>query len=167
MGLSDIGLWTQTIGLSDIGLKKLSVAPQSRQNARLFLQSSELGLPHLHLLTRRPVCPPPSPLVRGGGGHTRLQERGWGFQFRRGDIHCGTLGIYVLYGLPQCPAQFFFFFFKYFLGDFFFFSPSSAYINIHHFPRRLPEKSYLSKCGRKILIFKYKTYGQYFSISFY
>jgi hypothetical protein len=38
---------------------------QSRQSARLFLQSSELGLPRP--LNRRRVCPPP-PLVQGGGG---------------------------------------------------------------------------------------------------
>ncbi len=66
---------------------------QSRQSAKLFLKSSELGLPHP--LTRRLVCLPP--MVRGEG-HTRLggQGRG-GVQFRRGDIHCGTLGTYVLY----------------------------------------------------------------------
>jgi len=46
--------------------------PQSRQNARFFLQSSELGLP-----TPSPEgeCVPPS-LVPGG--HSRLRERGWG-----------------------------------------------------------------------------------------
>ncbi len=42
---------------------------QSRQSARLFLQSSELGIPHL--LTRRRDCPP-------GSGHPLLRERGWG-----------------------------------------------------------------------------------------
>ncbi len=47
--------------------------PQSRQSAKRFLQSSELGLPHPFNL-RRSV--PPHPLVRGG--HTRLRERGWG-----------------------------------------------------------------------------------------
>ncbi len=67
---------------------KIWTRPQSRQSAKLFLQSSELGLPHP--LTRRRVCPP-YPSV-----HTRSQERGMGeSQFRRGDIHCGTLGIYV------------------------------------------------------------------------
>jgi hypothetical protein len=45
---------------------------QSRQSARLFLQSSELGLPHP--LTFRQVCP--LPLVQGGGVHTHLRERG-------------------------------------------------------------------------------------------
>jgi hypothetical protein len=45
---------------------------QSRQSARLFLQSA-------------------------GEGHTRLRERGWGVPIRtRGERHCGTLGIFVL-----------------------------------------------------------------------
>ncbi len=61
---------------------------QSRQSAKLFPQSSELGPPHP--LTRRRVCTPP-PLVPGGG-HTRLRERGWGSpNFDEGDRHCGTL----------------------------------------------------------------------------
>ncbi len=47
--------------------------PQSRQSARLFLQSSELGPPR-NPLTRRRVCPPP---LIPGEGHTRLRERGW------------------------------------------------------------------------------------------
>ncbi len=41
----------------------------------------------------------PHPLVRGEG-HTRWWERGcdsvWKCQFQRGDIHCGTLYMYVL-----------------------------------------------------------------------
>ncbi len=46
---------------------------QSRQSARFFLPSSELGLPRPH--NHRRVCtPPPPPLVEGG--HTRLQVRG-------------------------------------------------------------------------------------------
>ncbi len=45
------------------------IRPQSRQSARLFLQSSELG-------------PPPHP-----------------FTHRRGDRQCGTVGIHVLCGL--------------------------------------------------------------------
>ncbi len=47
---------------------------QSRQSARLSLQSCELGPP-----TPSPVgewCFPP-PLVPGGRGYTRLRERGW------------------------------------------------------------------------------------------
>jgi hypothetical protein len=47
--------------------------PQSRQSARLFLQSSELRLPHP--LTRRRVCPP---LVQGEGAHSLAGEGGWG-----------------------------------------------------------------------------------------
>ncbi len=45
--------------------------------------------------------PPPHPqasvfpyLGSGGGGPTRLQERGWGSEFGQGDRHCGTLGKY-------------------------------------------------------------------------
>jgi hypothetical protein len=59
--------------------------PQSRQSAKLFLQSSELGLPHP--LTGRRVCVPLPPLVPGGGGggHTGRRDR-----------HSGTLGKYVL-----------------------------------------------------------------------
>jgi hypothetical protein len=41
---------------------------------KLFLQSSELGLPHP--FTRRRVCPPP--LVPGGGGGTYACGRGEG-----------------------------------------------------------------------------------------
>ncbi len=60
---------------------------QSTQSTNLFLQSSELGLPHS--LNRRRVCPPP--LYSRGMGHTRLRERGWGgSQFQRGNTHCGT-----------------------------------------------------------------------------
>ncbi len=54
---------------------------RSRQSAKLFLQSSESGLPQP--LTCRRVW------GRGGGG----------FQFQRGDRHCGILGIYVLWVL--------------------------------------------------------------------
>ncbi len=52
-----------------------SLNPQSRQSARLFLQSSELGLPHP--LTRR-VCSP-SPLLQvacGRGGGVPILTRG-------------------------------------------------------------------------------------------
>jgi hypothetical protein len=51
---------------------------QSRQSAKLFTQSSELGLP---IPTPSPagwcVRSPPPPFG-SGGGHTRLQVRGWG-----------------------------------------------------------------------------------------
>jgi hypothetical protein len=46
---------------------------QKRQDAKLFLQSSELRLPHP--LTRRRVCI--SLLWFWREGHTRLRERGW------------------------------------------------------------------------------------------
>jgi hypothetical protein len=46
-------------------------ASQSKKSAKLFIQSSELGL--LQPLARRRVCPP---LLRGEG-HTRWRERGW------------------------------------------------------------------------------------------
>ncbi len=69
-----------------------SSTPQSRQSAKLYLKSSELGLPQP--LTRRRVCPPPPGL---GGGAFSLARVGLGeSQFRRGDIHSGTLYIYVL-----------------------------------------------------------------------
>ncbi len=63
--------------------------PQSRQSARLFLQSSELGLPQP--LTRRQVCPP-HPLVPGGGG-TLAGGRGGGrvpIPTRGLTLFCGT-----------------------------------------------------------------------------
>ncbi len=50
--------------------------PQSRQSAKPFLQSSELGLPYP--LNRRQVCSPLLWFRTGGGGYTRLRERGWG-----------------------------------------------------------------------------------------
>ncbi len=56
-----------------------------------FLQSSESGFPHP--LTSRRVRPPPF-WFGGEGKHSQGGEGG--SQFRRGDRHCGTLGIYVL-----------------------------------------------------------------------
>jgi hypothetical protein len=47
--------------------------PQCRQSAKLFLQSSELELPHP--LARRRVCPPS--LWFGEEGHTRWRKKGW------------------------------------------------------------------------------------------
>jgi hypothetical protein len=46
--------------------------PQRRQSPKLFLKSSEVGLPQP--LPRWRVCPPP-PIT--GGRHTRQRERGW------------------------------------------------------------------------------------------
>jgi hypothetical protein len=70
--------------------------PQSRQSAKPFLQSLELELGLPQPLTRMRVCPPP--LVPGGGAHSLAREGGgWPeSQFQRGDIHCGTLYMYVL-----------------------------------------------------------------------
>jgi hypothetical protein len=53
-----------------------------------------LGLPKP--LPRRRVCPPPPPPVLGGGAHSLAREGLGESQFRREDIHCGTLYIYVL-----------------------------------------------------------------------
>jgi hypothetical protein len=40
----------------------------------------------------------PSPLVPGGGAHSLAREGLGESQFRRGDVHCGTIYIYVLCG---------------------------------------------------------------------
>ncbi len=78
----------------------VSLMSHSRQSAKLFLQSSELGLP-------QPLKPPPL-LVPGGGAHTLAKEGVREYQFRRGDIHCGTLYMYVLCAsCPQSKAAFF------------------------------------------------------------
>ncbi len=74
--------------------RKGGVRPQSRQSAKRFLQSLKLGLPQP--LTRMRVCPPP--LIPGGGAHSLAREGVGESQFRRGDIHCGTLYKYVLCG---------------------------------------------------------------------
>jgi hypothetical protein len=66
--------------------------PQSRLCAKLFLQSSELGLPQP--LSHRRVSPPPS-LCPGGAVHSLAREGVGVSQFQRGDIHCGTL--YTVY----------------------------------------------------------------------
>jgi hypothetical protein len=65
---------------------------QSRQSAKLFLKSSELGLPQP--LTRRLVWPPPP--VLGGGAHSLAREGLGKSQIQRGDLHYGTLYIYEL-----------------------------------------------------------------------
>ncbi len=59
------------------------VQAQSRQSAKLFLQSSELELPHP--LTRWPVVVPPPPLVPGGG-----DSLPGGVPIPTRDIHCGS-----------------------------------------------------------------------------
>ncbi len=71
------------------------------QSAKLFLQSSELGLPHL--LTRRRVCTL-HPFGCGGGAHSLAGQGVGESQFGRGDRHCGTLGIYLICGtMGQLP----------------------------------------------------------------
>jgi hypothetical protein len=61
--------------------------PQSRQSAKLFLQSLELGFP-TPLAAGECASPPLGP---GGRVHS-LAAKGVGeFQFRRGDIYCGAL----------------------------------------------------------------------------
>jgi hypothetical protein len=64
---------------------------QSRQSAKLFLQSSELGLHQP--LTRRRVCPPPPNLWYRGEGHTRWRERGWESPNSDGGTYTVVLGI--------------------------------------------------------------------------
>jgi hypothetical protein len=54
--------------------------PQSRQSAKPFLQSSELGLSHP--FSRRRVCPPT--LWSGAGGHTPHSLAGEGLGWGRG-----------------------------------------------------------------------------------
>ncbi len=66
--------------------------PQSRQSAKLYLQSSELGLPH----PQASVPSPTPPSVLGGGAHSLAREGLGESQFRGGDIHFSTLYIYVL-----------------------------------------------------------------------
>jgi hypothetical protein len=74
---------------------------QSRQSAKLFLQSSELGLPQP--LTRRRVCPPP--LVPGGRGTLTGERGGWRVPITtRGHTlwySVNTCTVYVLCGVEQ------------------------------------------------------------------
>ncbi len=59
----------------------------------------ELGLPPTPHPAGEWALPPPPPLVPGREAHSLAREGGGGEpQFRRGDIHCGTLYIYVLCG---------------------------------------------------------------------
>jgi hypothetical protein len=64
---------------------------QSRQSAKLFLKSSELGLPQP--LTRRRVCP-----VLGGGAHSLARDGLGESQFRRGTyMYTVVLFIYTYF----------------------------------------------------------------------
>jgi hypothetical protein len=67
---------------------------QSRQSAKLFLQSSEFGLPQP--LTCRRVPPPPPPWFRGEG-HTRWRERGWESPNSNGGTYTVVLFIYMYF----------------------------------------------------------------------
>jgi hypothetical protein len=69
------------------------ISAQSRQSAKLFLQSSELGLPHP---SPAGECALP-PFAWGGGAHSLAREGVGESHFRRGDIHCGTLYIYMYF----------------------------------------------------------------------
>jgi hypothetical protein len=93
-------LWQRvyTSSLGDTGSCNWMYTPQSSQSAKLFVQSSELGLPQP--LTRTRVCPPP--LHRGRG--TLAGERGVPIPTR--DIHCGTLNIYstCMYFVVYTPS---------------------------------------------------------------
>jgi hypothetical protein len=65
-------------GVTYVDLGSIWAGPQSRQSAKLFLQSSEMG--HPQPPTRRRVCPPPF----GSGGAHSLAGEGLGeSQFRR------------------------------------------------------------------------------------
>ncbi len=70
---------------------------QSRQSAKRF--SSRWNWDSPHPFSRRRVCPPPHPLVRGGG-HTRLRLKGWGSPNSNEGTYTVVLYIY-----------------KYFVGD--------------------------------------------------
>jgi hypothetical protein len=56
---------------------------QSRQSAKLFLQSSELGLP----TPRTQAGVPPPPFGSGEGAHSLAREGVIESQIQRGDIH--------------------------------------------------------------------------------
>jgi hypothetical protein len=83
-------LFTVKLTISTVGLKisfQCVSEAQSRQSARLFLQSSELGFPSPSPAGK---CAPPPPLwFRGGWAHSLVGE-GAGVPFRLGDIHCGN-----------------------------------------------------------------------------
>ncbi len=92
-GDGDVIAWKKYLGLE-------CSAPQSRQSAKLFLQSSDLGLPQPLTLGR--VLPPPPPTPGGRG--TLAGERGGGRVpiLTKGHT-CGTLYKYVLCDLIALP----------------------------------------------------------------
>jgi hypothetical protein len=70
---------------------------QSWQSGKLFLQSSELGLPQP--LTRRQVCPPP---FGSGGGTLACGRGGWGSP--NSDEGTSTVVLYILRSLKVYAA---------------------------------------------------------------
>jgi hypothetical protein len=80
---------------TEIGKARVST-PQSRQSAKLFLQSSDLGLPHP--LARRRVCAPPLWFRWGGGAHSLAGEwRGWESPNSNGGTYTVVFYIYIQY----------------------------------------------------------------------
>jgi hypothetical protein len=77
-----------------------TLGPKSRQSAKLFLQSSELGLPQP--LTCRQACPS---LWFRGEGHTRWRERGWESPNSNEGTYTVVLFIYVLCAWTSFIAQ--------------------------------------------------------------
>ncbi len=74
---------------------RLCPETQSRQSARLFLKSSEMGLPQP--LTHRRVCPPGS----GGGAYSLAREGLGESQFRRGDLLYTVVLFIYTYLVPR------------------------------------------------------------------
>ncbi len=70
-----------------------TVVPQIKILYYLF----EGNWDHPTPLTRRRVCPMPSPLVPAGRGNTLACGRGGGSQFGWGNRHCGPLGMCSIY----------------------------------------------------------------------
>ncbi len=90
---------TKTGTISILVIYGVSRTTTEQAESQALSQSSELGLPHP--LARRRVCPLP-PLVRESGTPAGEREGVGESQFRRGDIHCGTLyNIYVLCGVSR------------------------------------------------------------------
>jgi hypothetical protein len=85
--------------------KRNSLIPQGRQSAKLYLQSSEWGLPQP--LTRRQECPPP-PRFGSGGRGTLAGERGGGRVPipTRGHMYTEILYIFMYFVLHTLPFQF-------------------------------------------------------------
>jgi hypothetical protein len=83
-------------GEASVFIKSRKPTSQSRQSAKLSLQSSELGLPHPPY--PQASVPPPFGL---GGGHTRLRKRGWGSP----NSDEGTYTVYISTLWPTLKRQ--------------------------------------------------------------